>query len=405
MDNAKPSIDGAWSRQGTKSMTEVGSSHTAPRNDLSGSYQLMDVFRALAAYLVVISHIRDLLIVDSPDALNIALSSKIYYFITGFGHSAVIIFFVLSGFWITKSVVRRSGEAAFWLEYLIDRLSRLWIVAIPAILLGGLLDIMGIFLFSLPIYTGATGSTSMPETAIESLNLATLVANVLFLQTFVSPALGSNGPLWSLAFEFWYYVWFPALWYSVKRRSLTLTLFALGVGLLNPEAYLGFLSWLCGSLLYFLISRFRWEGASLFLRRTILLSGVLAFAAAMAGARLRLGIWFDPVLSAAFSWLMLGICISKPAPTRWLNFIARYGARSSFSLYAIHFPLVAFIAGFFIRTGRLQPSILFVLTSFAMFLTVAIVAHAFSCLTEAKTYQLRSAARVIFGISEIQALP
>ena len=33
--------------------------------------------------------------------------------------------------------------------------------------------------------------------------------NAFFLQTIVGPTFGSNGPLWSLAYEWWYYVLFP----------------------------------------------------------------------------------------------------------------------------------------------------------------------------------------------------
>jgi peptidoglycan/LPS O-acetylase OafA/YrhL len=40
--------------------------------------------------------------------------------------------------------------------------------------------------------------------------------NAFFLQTIAGPTFGSNGPLWSLAYEWWYYVLFPlvlaALW-------------------------------------------------------------------------------------------------------------------------------------------------------------------------------------------------
>jgi peptidoglycan/LPS O-acetylase OafA/YrhL len=42
----------------------------------------------------------------------------------------------------------------------------------------------------------------------EHLGFSTFVGNLLQLQTIVVSSLGSNGPLWSLANEWWYYVLF-----------------------------------------------------------------------------------------------------------------------------------------------------------------------------------------------------
>lgn len=41
----------------------------------------------------------------------------------------------------------------------------------------------------------------------------------MFLQTRFTPVFGSNGPLWSLFNEFWYYVLFPALGLSTSVYS------------------------------------------------------------------------------------------------------------------------------------------------------------------------------------------
>lgn len=40
---------------------------------------------------------------------------------------------------------------------------------------------------------------------------AVLLGNLLFLQTKITQEFGSNGPLWSLFSEFWYYVLVPRL--------------------------------------------------------------------------------------------------------------------------------------------------------------------------------------------------
>jgi peptidoglycan/LPS O-acetylase OafA/YrhL len=103
-------------------------SRTAGR--LLTAYDLMDGMRAPAAMTVLISHERNILFLDATAALSAPW--KFFYFVTGFGHQAVMIFFVLSGYWITKTVTRRSAKGGFaWSDYAIGRLSRLWIVLIP----------------------------------------------------------------------------------------------------------------------------------------------------------------------------------------------------------------------------------------------------------------------------------
>src|SRR5438067_1861576 len=121
----------------------------------------MDATRAGAAALVVVSHVRDLLLQDFAGQHGALF--KAFYFVTGFGHAGVVVFFVLSGFWITKSVVRRADRPAFWRDYLIDRLARLWLVLVPALLLGGLLDWYGAHLLGARLYEGHSGAMSLTE--------------------------------------------------------------------------------------------------------------------------------------------------------------------------------------------------------------------------------------------------
>ena len=61
---------------------------------------------------------------------------KAFEFIVGQGHTAVIIFFVLSGYLVGKHVYLAFNTGRWsWREYAIKRLSRLWIVLIPALIL------------------------------------------------------------------------------------------------------------------------------------------------------------------------------------------------------------------------------------------------------------------------------
>src|SRR5690606_3347697 len=65
----------------------------------------LDCFEAVAALLVVAGHARGLFLVSAPEAGQLGPVAKAVYFLTGFGHQAVLVFFVLSGLLISRKVV------------------------------------------------------------------------------------------------------------------------------------------------------------------------------------------------------------------------------------------------------------------------------------------------------------
>src|SRR4051794_37158474 len=92
---------------------------------------LLDQIRWLAAFLVLLFHLRLDTIGDygSDVAGAQTLPVQAFFFLTGLGHQAVIGFLVLSGALIAGRLVVRPpltfGEHA---DYLLDRLTRIWIV-------------------------------------------------------------------------------------------------------------------------------------------------------------------------------------------------------------------------------------------------------------------------------------
>ena len=99
-------------------------------------YPLIDYMRALAALAVLGGHVRALSLssynqLDSPNILQ-----KMFYFLTGFGHQAVIIFFVISGFLIGRSIWFKYEKNQWsWIDFSLARFTRLWIVLFPALVL------------------------------------------------------------------------------------------------------------------------------------------------------------------------------------------------------------------------------------------------------------------------------
>jgi peptidoglycan/LPS O-acetylase OafA/YrhL len=79
----------------------------------------LDLIRFTAALFVFISHVP-------------RFSGSWLWQLTGFGHEAVVIFFVLSGFVISYVVFDKNESPQ---KYITNRLSRIYSVSIPAILL------------------------------------------------------------------------------------------------------------------------------------------------------------------------------------------------------------------------------------------------------------------------------
>ncbi|MCB9734366.1 MAG: acyltransferase [Deltaproteobacteria bacterium] len=216
----------------------------------------LDAVRALAAFVVLIGHARNLFVVDYPELLAAGgrPSAPLYgfYFVTSLGHQAVLVFFVLSGFFIGQAVLSRHapGSRWSWSHYLVDRVSRLYVVLLPALALTLLWDHLGAT--AMPsLYDGSYPANILNFAADTRHDAATFLANATFLQTITAPPLGTNGALWSLANELWYYLLFPlALRVAVTRnqreRYLCLALFAGAATLVGSEILLYFPVWLLG---------------------------------------------------------------------------------------------------------------------------------------------------------------
>ena len=216
--------------------------------------------RAALAVTVAFGHLWGLLVEDYRPTASLLVRAG--YFLAGFAHSAVILFFVLSGYWIARSVTARAERGWRWDDYLIDRVARLGIVLVPALMLGGVLDWISYRVLDLPTHHGLTGAWVFTQDLSQSLTWRALAGNLVFLQHLIVPPFGSNGPLWSLAFEFWYYLWFPALWLALRYWRPGIALVTLGIAFANPEIAFGFLSWLCGAALHGAERRWRWWGFS-----------------------------------------------------------------------------------------------------------------------------------------------
>ena len=314
------------------------------------------------------------------------------YFATSLGHTGVVLFFVMSGYWISASVEARIAGQSFWPEYLIARLSRLWVVLIPALILGGLLDVLGDQVLHLPAYQNVIGSHSLSGDVAARLNLPTFLANALFLQTIIAPVWGSNGPLWSLAAEFWYYLFFPIIMiaFNRERKMPWLVLLAcIAVSIANPQILIGFLVWLLGYALQIIkkdnsyVERFFGGSVALFFSFALLMAAFALNSALKESVP-------DIVMGIVFSIILIALRSSALPFPRFLEWVALYGRKSSFSLYAIHFPIVLLAGGWAVGSARYPAGGLGVLILCAICAGCFIAAFVFSLATEWKTNVVRN---------------
>src|SRR6266536_4733067 len=119
------------------------------------------------------------------------------------GNDAVMVFFVLYGFVIAYVADKKEKTLK---DYALSRLARLYSVAAPALALTVAVDYIGSRI-DYGLYTGWDFPTDHP--------LWRVLANFFFVNElwFFSVRPFSNGPYWSLGYEFWYYVIFAAAFY------------------------------------------------------------------------------------------------------------------------------------------------------------------------------------------------
>lgn len=349
--------------------------------DASQSFVHLDMLRAVASLLVMFGHLRSFVFVSYDQLASHNLLNVLVWSATGFGHQSVMIFFVLSGFFITRSIVLDDRKYGFrWPVYGIKRLSRLWMVLIPALVLTALCDNLGLALNGERFYSGLLYSLYISGPAVETggahLEASTFLGNLFFLQTVVSPIFGSNGPLWSLANEFWYYFLFPLLYIAATRRALTsivaLVVFAVVCEFLGRSMMMGGLVWLMGAGAYFVYDQ-RWLRRWRSLRFAPVVGAILVLASLVL-SKSSFGSDFtkDCLIGAATAVLVVILAEFKVAG-RTYSLIAGITADASYTIYLVHFPFLALLANVVLGYQKFDAS----LAGYAAFVSLAAVCLAY----------------------------
>jgi peptidoglycan/LPS O-acetylase OafA/YrhL len=339
----------------------------------------LDALRAVAAFGVFASHWRDCLFKDYSQLTTHNPLMAAAYLMSGLGHQWVIVFFVLSGYLVGGSVLRQVAQGRWsWGDYMLNRLTRLYIVLIPALLLGGLIDLIGLHLFATSdVYTAHHGMRLMGAAPGGHVSWKILLGNYLFLQDILVPVFGTNGPLWSLSYEFWYYIAFPllfmTLWEQSRLLNRALSLIALCAvfGFVGRKIALMGLIWIMGVGIHLL--------PVIRICNKVQRLAALVFAVTTTCGCL---VWCKGVQSPLSDY-SLGITIAlllyflvhftTVSSLGWSRGVIQHWAKSSYTLYLVHLPLLILVTAW-IGQPRWEPNA--VTLSYAAIVFFGVLAYA-----------------------------
>ncbi len=311
------------------------------KNDLI----FLDGIRGLAALYVLIHHARLLLtqpfyegFIKNQDKYNLIDKLMVYFFSSfKYGHYAVLIFFVLSGFVIHLKQAGKNKKILKISDFYAKRILRIYPTLIVSFLLTFCCAAIPYYFLTKPLV---------------DFNLYNFLYNLFLIPQ--SPIWGNNYPVWSLKHEWYFYILYPVLQWTAKSHyfySLSIPIilnitFAFGINIpFIGEANMTILYW--------------WLGAGLAeLYKSEFLSHKLIYFS----APFIVAIYFvnEKNLTSIFFCLIticfLAFLIKKPSSR--LSFFLRkftFLGNFSFSIYLLHFPIQSLIQVLYLNYYKSLP--------------------------------------------------
>ena len=325
----------------------------------------LDLLRGLSALLVMAGHLRAF-VFENYGALTPAQNGfvvKIFYLVTGLGSYAVLAFFALSGFLVGGKALNDIFCGRFsWHDYLLKRLTRLWIVIFPALVFTYIFDYIGSLLTGGVGYDGRYYDVFLSgPSLLEKLNhqFVTFLGNLGFVQTIWVPVFGSNGPMWSLANEFWYYVVYPLIAWTLVGSSkfvsriagIAFLCFLLGV--LPLGLWEGGMVWLAGAGAAWASSQPRFFRLLGHIALRFFAVAVLLAIPVLAKGPFQM----SPLQAGFVVAVILPVLALMPSPGRLYTRLARATSEISFTLYLTHFPLLMILVLILLGAQRQVPGL------------------------------------------------
>ena len=191
----------------------------------------LDILRACLALMVLLGHARGFLWMPWHEWKELPhnMIEKCLAFAGGmfkFGSQAVAVFFALSGFFIHLRAASQASTTGGMKGYsasdfLYRRSRRILPPYYFALLFTLLLDTMG-HAWVPQMYSGMTGHAVIDSNQRDAGYSAAAVVPALFAQpNLLGIRFGSNGPLWSIGYEVFYYALYPLfMWLWLRSRVL-----------------------------------------------------------------------------------------------------------------------------------------------------------------------------------------
>ena len=273
-----------------------------------------------------------------------------------YGREAVMVFFVLSGFFIHLRFAQtdgsRDGGAANFYQRRAHRLGAPYLFALAVTVV---IDLLGRSLWP-TLYLAATGD-ALTDSIFSRTGYGwrSVAPAMVVLPSSLGYDFGTNGPLWSLAYEVVYYAIYP-VWLMLRRSSVVLAYAAVPIAclllVLLPLPFAGIVLlyypvWLTGAALAEVMTAGR--------VRVPMIAAAVLFIAGFG-----LHVWGRLTLLPSVPAMIYGaaavaLCASMSArsirfaPVRLFEYL---GVRS-YSIYIVHFPIVALMsAALFATSGR-----------------------------------------------------
>lgn len=289
--------------------------------------QNLDYLRAVAAIIVFLSHLFQIFWL--PVVSNGALMASAVHFLS---ESAVLVFFVLSGYVISMSLmnnVKSNNNSFSLLSYLISRSARIY----PPFLLAILLSIICyeiILSFELPGYSKAHTLIAFNDTFQTRDHIHISFIDFIYAILLQGGMLQINGPLWSLYIEVKMYIFSAMIVLMVFGKKLHLKVIGLLISCFFLYNFFTELQtvyyplwWLLGGAFYF--SNNMKKKNILF----VFLIGLLLFSAGE-----------DKAFITMSQIFVIGLIFFSALKWNTRKHIFLFEAASySYSLYLFHFPI------------------------------------------------------------------
>jgi peptidoglycan/LPS O-acetylase OafA/YrhL len=203
----------------------------------------LEAIRGFAAVYVVIYHFVGFTVLQDKFP---AIAKLLFRF----GQEAVILFFLLSGFVIYLSVATKPDTS--FKKFFLKRLVRIYPILIISFILSIVIGITANYHFAKEDLKELAGNLFMLQDV-----------NILGKPGLIVKVFMNNDPLWSLSYEWWFYMLFyPLFFYLIKKGHVKIEQSMYAVLLLSVIGWLSFLVFPNHMLLVLSYFTLWWAGAA-----------------------------------------------------------------------------------------------------------------------------------------------